>query len=41
MPDYYTKQGKKIRNPSAYAKTGSPMYKGGKISMSRHLFINL
>ena len=29
MPDYYTKQGKKIHNPSAYAKTGAPMYKGG------------
>ena len=28
MPDYYTKQGKKIHNPSAYAKTGAPMYKG-------------
>ena len=36
MPDYYTKQGKKIHNPSAYAKTGAPMYKVAvhqKISM--------
>ena len=26
MPKYYTKQGKQIYNPSAYAKTGAPMY---------------
>ena len=26
MPQYYTKQGKIIYNPSAYAKTGAPMY---------------
>ena len=26
MPQYYTKQGKQIYNPSAYAKTGAPMY---------------
>ena len=28
MVEYYTKQGKKIYNPAAYAKTGAPMYKG-------------
>jgi predicted GIY-YIG superfamily endonuclease len=27
MPDYYTKKGVKIHNPTAYAKTGAPMYK--------------
>jgi hypothetical protein len=26
MPTYYTKQGKKIINPKAYASTGAPMY---------------
>ena len=27
MPQYYTKNGDKIKNPEAYAKTGAPMYK--------------
>ena len=27
MVEYYTKGGKKIYNPVAYAKTGAPMYK--------------
>ena len=27
MVEYYTKGGKKIYNPAAYAKTGAPMYK--------------
>ena len=27
MPTYYTQSGEKIRNPEAYAITGSPMYK--------------
>ena len=27
MVEYYTKNGKKINNPTAYAKTGAPMYK--------------
>ena len=27
MPNYYTRSGDKIYNPSAYAKTGAPMYK--------------
>ena len=27
MPNYYTNRGDKIYNPSAYAKTGAPMYK--------------
>ena len=26
MPQYYTKKGDIIHNPSAYAKTGAPMY---------------
>ena len=26
MPQYYTKNGDKIKNPEAYAKTGAPMY---------------
>lgn len=26
MPQYYTKNGNKINNPDAYAKTGAPMY---------------
>jgi len=31
MSKYYTKNGVKINNPTAYAKTGAPMYKS-KIS---------
>ena len=27
MPKYYTKNGTYIKNPTAYAKTGAPMYK--------------
>ena len=29
MPTYYTKNGKKIMYPNAYAKTGAPMYTYG------------
>ena len=29
MSQYYTKQGKIIYNPSAYAKTGAPMFSSG------------
>ena len=29
MPTYYTKNGKKIMYPKAYAKTGAPMYTNG------------
>lgn len=36
MKKYYTKKGEKIYNPSAYAKTGAPMYKT-KYSESKNI----
>lgn len=41
MPAYYTKNGKYIKHPEAYAKTGAPMFKGkyGKKDMNQITYI--